>query len=86
MGCNNNPNVVTNETCCLDTNLPKICLGAWAWGNDGTFGNQLTPEVFKANFRQRNGKGFKSLGYCFCLRNGNFRKNFSFFHKRYSKK
>ena len=20
-------------------NLPKIALGAWAWGNDGTFGN-----------------------------------------------
>ena len=23
-------------------NLPKIALGAWAWGNDGTFGNNLT--------------------------------------------
>ena len=22
-------------------NLPKIALGAWAWGNDGTFGNSL---------------------------------------------
>lgn len=22
--------------------LPKIALGAWAWGNDGTFGGQLT--------------------------------------------
>ena len=21
-----------------DTILPKIALGAWAWGNDGTFG------------------------------------------------
>ncbi len=20
-------------------NLPKIALGAWVWGNDGTFGN-----------------------------------------------
>lgn len=26
------------------TNLPKICLGAWAWGNDGTFGGRLTKE------------------------------------------
>ncbi len=25
-------------------NLPKIALGAWAWGNDGTFGNNLTAE------------------------------------------
>jgi hypothetical protein len=24
--------------------LPKIALGAWAWGNDGTFGNNLTAE------------------------------------------
>ena len=23
-------------------NLPKIALGAWAWGNDGTFGNNFT--------------------------------------------
>ena len=26
------------------TKLPKIALGAWAWGNDGTFGNSLTAE------------------------------------------
>jgi hypothetical protein len=25
-------------------NLPKIALGAWAWGNDGTFGNSLSAE------------------------------------------
>ena len=24
------------------TDLPKIALGAWAWGNDGTFGNSLS--------------------------------------------
>ena len=24
----------------LKDNLPKIALGAWAWGNDGTFGNE----------------------------------------------
>ena len=28
-------------------NLPKIALGAWAWGNDGTFGNNLTAESLK---------------------------------------
>ena len=28
-------------------NLPKIALGAWAWGNDGTFGNSLTAESLK---------------------------------------
>ena len=32
------------------TNLPKIALGAWAWGNDGTFGNNLTEEALKPIF------------------------------------
>ena len=31
-------------------NLPKIALGAWAWGNDGTFGNNLTEETLKPIF------------------------------------
>ncbi len=25
-------------------NLPKIALGAWAWGNDGTFGGDPTAD------------------------------------------
>ncbi len=28
----------------LKDNLPKIALGAWAWGNDGTFGNDHKSE------------------------------------------
>ena len=31
-------------------NLPKIALGAWAWGNDGTFGNNLTAESLEPIF------------------------------------
>ena len=31
-------------------NLPKIALGAWAWGNDGTFGNNLSAESLKPIF------------------------------------
>lgn len=31
-------------------NLPKIALGAWAWGNDGTFGNNLSAEALKPIF------------------------------------
>jgi len=27
--------------------LPKIAMGAWAWGNDGTFGNDYTAEDLK---------------------------------------
>ena len=29
------------------TNLPKIALGAWAWGNDGTFGINYAEEELK---------------------------------------
>lgn len=32
------------------TNLPKIALGAWAWGNDGTFGGSLTAENLRPIF------------------------------------
>ena len=31
----------------LKDNLPKIALGAWAWGNDGTFGNEHESEDLK---------------------------------------
>ncbi len=31
-------------------NLPKIALGAWAWGNDGTFGGELTAETLRPIF------------------------------------
>ena len=30
--------------------LPKIALGAWAWGNDGTFGNNFTAETLRPIF------------------------------------
>ncbi|WP_323737596.1 aldo/keto reductase (plasmid) [Methanosphaera sp. ISO3-F5] len=30
-----------------DKKLPKIALGAWAWGNDKTFGNELNTEDLK---------------------------------------
>jgi aryl-alcohol dehydrogenase-like predicted oxidoreductase len=45
MGCNNDVN--TNA---LSSSLPEICLGAWAWGNDGTFGGNLTPESLRPIF------------------------------------
>lgn len=31
-------------------NLPKIALGAWAWGNDGTFGGSLTSDTLRPIF------------------------------------
>lgn len=30
--------------------LPKIALGAWAWGNDGTFGTEFTAESLRPIF------------------------------------
>ena len=45
MGCNNDVN--TND---LSSSLPEICLGAWAWGNDGTFANNLTSESLRPIF------------------------------------
>ena len=30
--------------------FPKIALGAWAWGNDGTFGGNLTAEMLRPVF------------------------------------
>lgn len=30
--------------------IPQIALGAWAWGNDGTFGGNLTPEELRPVF------------------------------------
>lgn len=31
-------------------NLPKIALGAWAWGNDGTFGGEMTADTLRPIF------------------------------------
>lgn len=31
-------------------NLPRIALGAWAWGNDGTFGDNITAESLRPIF------------------------------------
>lgn len=30
--------------------IPKIALGAWAWGNDGTFGGNLTKDDLRPVF------------------------------------
>ena len=49
MGCNNNTSITTGDVN-INSSLPKICLGAWAWGNDGTFGNNLTSESLRPIF------------------------------------
>ncbi len=39
-------------------NLPKIALGAWAWGNDGTFGVNYTANELKDVFEECMKNGF----------------------------
>ena len=43
-------------------NLPKIALGAWAWGNDGTFGYSLTAESLKPIFDTAMANGLNLWG------------------------
>ena len=54
MGCYTTNSVATNGS---TPKLPKICLGAWAWGNDGTFGNTLTAENLHPIFDSAMKKG-----------------------------
>ena len=34
----------------MKNDLPKIALGAWAWGNDGTFGGEMTADTLRPIF------------------------------------
>ena len=34
----------------MTNRFPKIALGAWAWGNDGTFGGEMTAETLRPIF------------------------------------
>lgn len=47
--------------------LPKIALGAWAWGNDGTFGNDLTADTLKPIFdtAMKNGLNLWDTAYAY---------------------
>ena len=64
--------------------MPKIALGAWAWGNDGTFGGNLTPETLRSVFDTAMKRRTESLGYCVCIRDGNFGKGSGGFPQRSS--
>ncbi len=47
--------------------LPKIALGAWAWGNDGTFGGSLTAEDVRPVFdaAMKNGLNLWDTAYVY---------------------
>ena len=53
-------------------NLPKIALGAWAWGNDGTFGNNLTAESLKPIFDTAMENGLNLWDTAFAWTMGDF--------------
>ncbi len=47
--------------------LPKIALGAWAWGNDGTFGNNFTADSLRPIFdtAMKNGLNLWDTAYVY---------------------
>ena len=51
----------------LKENLPKIALGAWAWGNDGTFGNEFSPKTLRPIFEtaMKNGLNLWDTAYAY---------------------
>jgi len=48
-------------------NLPKIALGAWAWGNDGTFGDSLSADTLRPIFdtAMKNGLNLWDTAYAY---------------------
>lgn len=50
-----------------NTKLPKIALGAWAWGNDGTFGDNFTTDTLKPIFdiAMKNGLNLWDTAYAY---------------------
>lgn len=63
--------------------FPKICLGAWAWGNDGTFGNTLTPEILEPVYDEAEAIGLTFWDNAFVYGMGEAEKTLgSFFAKR----
>ena len=81
MGCNNDQSVANSALNISDSNLPKICLGAWAWGNDGTFGNQLTSESLKPIFDKAMEKGLNLWDTAFAYGMGTSEKTLASFIK-----
>ena len=67
------------------TTLPKIALGAWAWGNDGTFGSNLTTENLKPVFdaAMQNGLNLWDTAYAYGM--GTSEKVLAGFLKDYSR-
>ena len=70
-----------NKRIYLQKKLPKICLGAWAWGNDGTFGNNLTSENLHPIFNSAMKNGLNLWDTAFAYGMGTSEKVLSEFIK-----
>ena len=81
MGCNNTTSISTGEIDTSNTPLPKICLGAWAWGNDGTFGNNLTEETLHPIFNKAMENGLNLWDTAFAYGMGTSEKTLASFIK-----
>jgi aryl-alcohol dehydrogenase-like predicted oxidoreductase len=65
----------------MASTLPKICLGAWAWGNDGTFGNNLTSESLRPIFDEAMKEGLNLWDTAFAYGMGTSEKVLASFVK-----
>ena len=81
MGCNNTTSISTGEIDTSNTPLPKICLGAWACGNDGTFGNNLTEETLQPIFNKAMENGLNLWDTAFAYGMGTSEKTLASFIK-----
>ena len=64
-----------------NSQLPKICLGAWAWGNDGTFGSNLTSEGLRPIFDEAMKQGLNLWDTAFAYGMGTSEKTLASFIK-----
>lgn len=54
--------------------VPKIALGAWAWGNDGTFGDNYTAADFQDVYDESMKRGLNLWNMAFVYGMGNSEK------------
>ena len=64
-----------------NSQLPTICLGAWAWGNDGTFGSNLTSEELRPIFDEAMKQGLNLWDTAFAYGMGTSEKTLASFIK-----
>jgi aryl-alcohol dehydrogenase-like predicted oxidoreductase len=65
--------------------LPKIALGAWAWGNDGTFGGALTADTLKPVFTTAMESGLNLWDTAYAYGMGTSERMLASFLKDYSR-